>query len=136
MQFFQNLSDSQFLSRQIQQIASTFLLGGFTMVFLWSVDICAQILFGQTENRLTTLTLFSVYAVSCAVYMGYLALIVFEEHQKRVIRDIKMNLTSKTIESTRKPGVLFHPDFKSAKRTKLSSTSDLQGNRPKLTLAA
>ncbi|MDH4395273.1 MAG: hypothetical protein QE278_06320 [Limnobacter sp.] len=136
MNFFQSKSDSQFLSRQLQQIASACLLGGFTMAFLWSIDICAQMIHGQTDNRLMVTVLFSVYGVGCAVYLGNLALIVFEEHRKRVIRDIKQNWAAQITQSHQKPGVLIRPDFKSANRSLPATAPAKHKSQIKVTLAA
>lgn len=81
---------ARFIKRQLSQISASILLGGLTTVFLWSIDVFVEQLLLNSEPGLLLIALFLGYAIGLSVYMGYLGLIVIEEHHKRIIRDLNL----------------------------------------------
>lgn len=81
-------NQARFIKRQLSQIGASVLLGILTTVFLWTIDIFAQQLHTNQDNNLLLSILFVAYACGLSLYMGYLGLIIVEEHRKRIIRDL------------------------------------------------
>lgn len=92
---------ARFIKRQLSQAGASLLLGVLTTVFLWSIDVFVEQLLIHSKPSLLMIALFLGYSIGLSLYMGYLGLIVIEEHHKRIIRDLKLlqPKTSSTLHS-------------------------------------